>query len=100
MKQIFNLAEARAKLSQLVDLAHSGEMVQLARRGVPVAQIIPIRSKQRPLLGEFEPLKFEITPELLAPAISAEDWEAIQRRSDLELVKLLAEMADEKSDSK
>lgn len=67
---------------------------------MPVAQIIPIRSKQRPLLGEFEPLKFEITPELLAPAISAEDWEAIQRRSDLELVKLLAEMADEKSDSK
>ncbi len=91
--------EAKTKLSQLVDLAEAGETVQLARHGLPVAQIIPVEKKQRPLLGEFEPLSFDLTPELLAPAIGAEEWEEIQRKSDQELIKLLAEIASEKSAS-
>jgi prevent-host-death family protein len=97
MTYIFNMHEAKTKLSKLVDLAMAGETVELAKHGLPVAQIIPIERKQRPLLGEFEPLKFELTPELLAPAISAEEWEEIQRKSDEELIKLLKEIADEKS---
>lgn len=97
MTYIFNMHEAKTKLSKLVDLAMAGETVELAKHGLPVAQIIPIEQKKRPLLGEFEPLKFELTPELLAPAISAEEWEEIQRKSDEELIKLLEEIADEKS---
>jgi prevent-host-death family protein len=97
MTYIFNMHEAKTKLSKLVDLAMAGETVELAKHGLPVAQIIPIERKKRPLLGEFEPLKFELTPELLAPAISAEEWEEIQRKSDEELIKLLQEIADEKS---
>ena len=99
MAYIFNMHEAKTKLSQLVDLAEAGETVQLARHGLPVAQIIPVEKKQRPLLGEFEPLQFDLTPELLAPAIGAEEWEEIQRQSDQELIKLLAEIASEKSSS-
>jgi len=97
MTYIFNMHEAKTKLSKLVDLAMAGETVELAKHGLPVAQIIPIERQKRPLLGEFEPLKFELTPELLAPAISAEEWEEIQRKSDEELIKLLKEIADEKS---
>ncbi len=97
MTYIFNMHEAKTKLSKLVDLAMAGETVELAKHGLPVAQIIPLARQKRPLLGEFEPLKFELTPELLAPAISAEEWEEIQRKSDEELIKLLQEIADEKS---
>ncbi len=97
MTYIFNMHEAKTKLSKLLDLALAGETVQLAKHGLPVAQLVPIERKKRPLLGEFEPLKFEVTPELLAPAVSAEEWEEIQRQSDEELVKLLAEIANEKS---
>jgi prevent-host-death family protein len=35
-----NIAEAKAKLSQLVDLAERGEEVVLARHGRPVAKIV------------------------------------------------------------
>ncbi len=35
-----NIAEAKAKLSQLVDLAERGEEVILARHGRPVAKIV------------------------------------------------------------
>jgi prevent-host-death family protein len=35
-----NIAEAKAKLSQLVDLAERGEEVVIARHGRPVAKIV------------------------------------------------------------
>jgi prevent-host-death family protein len=35
-----NIAEAKAKLSQLVDLAERGEEVIIARHGRPVAKIV------------------------------------------------------------
>jgi len=37
------MLEAKTKLSQLVDAAEHGEEVFIARNGVPVAQIIPVR---------------------------------------------------------
>jgi prevent-host-death family protein len=37
-----NIAEAKAKLSQLVDMAEHGQEVVLARHGRPVAKIVPL----------------------------------------------------------
>ena len=42
-----NLAEAKAKLSELVADAEAGETVEIMRRGKVVAQITPAR-KQKP----------------------------------------------------
>ena len=99
MTYIFNMHDAKTKLSKLLELALMGETVQLARNGQPVAQIVPIEQPKRPLLGEFTPLEIDLTAELLAPAISAEDWEEIQQQSDQELIKLLEDLANEKSAS-
>lgn len=99
MTYIFNMHDAKTKLSKLLELALMGETVQLARNGQPVAQIVPIEPPKRPLLGEFTPLEIDLTAELLAPAISAEDWEEIQQQSDQELIKLLEDLAHEKSAS-
>ncbi len=99
MTYIFNMHEAKTKLSKLLELALDGETVQLARNGEPVAQIVPIERPRRPLLGEFTPLEIDLSAELLAPALSPEEWEEIQQESDRELIKLLEELAREKSSS-
>ena len=44
-----NMHEAKSQLSKLVDLAHQGEDVIIARNGKPTARIVPIESEQRPL---------------------------------------------------
>ena len=44
MTKQLNIAEAKAKLSELVDLAiHGGEVI-IARAGKPVARIVPIET--------------------------------------------------------
>jgi prevent-host-death family protein len=41
------LAEAKARLSELVARAEAGEAVRITRRGRPVAEITPIRSEKK-----------------------------------------------------
>jgi prevent-host-death family protein len=50
MKQL-NLAEAKAKLSQLVDQAAKGKGVIIAKSGIPMAKLVP--------LDDVEPRKFK-----------------------------------------
>ena len=42
------LADAKARLSELVDLANAGEAVTITRRGKPVARLVPERAPKRP----------------------------------------------------
>jgi prevent-host-death family protein len=51
MKQL-NLAEAKAKLSQLVDQAAKGKSVVIAKSGIPMAKLVPLES------GEQKKFKF------------------------------------------
>ncbi len=44
-----SLAEAKARLSELVTRAAEGETVQITRRGRPVAQITPIQRPKKPI---------------------------------------------------
>jgi len=47
-----NMHEAKSQLSKLVDLAHQGEDVIIARNGKPTARIVPIdveAKKLRPI---------------------------------------------------
>ncbi|MHB8528351.1 MAG: type II toxin-antitoxin system Phd/YefM family antitoxin [Caulobacteraceae bacterium] len=43
------LAEAKARLSALVERAMAGETVRITRRGKPVAQITAVEKAKRPL---------------------------------------------------
>lgn len=40
------MLEAKTKLSQLVEAAERGEEVVIARKGTPVAQIVPLRKRK------------------------------------------------------
>lgn len=47
-----NIHEAKARLSEYLAAAEAGETVQICRRNVPVAQLVPLpksRKKPRPL---------------------------------------------------
>lgn len=46
---VFNLAEAKAKLSELVERAAAGETVRIIRRGKPVAELSAIKSERKPV---------------------------------------------------
>lgn len=45
MTQIINIAEAKAKLSALVDRAAAGEEIVLSKAGRPVARLMPLEEQ-------------------------------------------------------
>ena len=46
-----NIAEAKARLPELVERASHGEEIILARHGKPRAKLVPIRQKKRFVFG-------------------------------------------------
>jgi prevent-host-death family protein len=55
MKQL-NLAEAKAKLSHLVDQAAKGKGVIIAKSGIPMAKLVPLDEPKRKKFN-FDALK-------------------------------------------
>lgn len=48
MKTEMNIAEAKAKLSSLVQKALDGEEVVIARDGKPAVQLVPVKALSKP----------------------------------------------------
>jgi prevent-host-death family protein len=46
-KTVFNIHDAKTRLSQLVARAEKGEKIVIARAGEPVAQLVAMRSSRR-----------------------------------------------------
>jgi prevent-host-death family protein len=68
MKQL-NLAEAKAKLSHLVDQADKGRGVIIAKSGIPMAKLVPL-DDEKPRELKFGTLK-GVTTDEVAAAIEA-----------------------------
>jgi prevent-host-death family protein len=64
MKQL-NLAEAKARLSHLVDQAARGEGVIIAKSGIPMAKLVPL-DDEKPHEFKFGTLKDVLTDEVVA----------------------------------
>jgi prevent-host-death family protein len=58
MKQ-FNIYEAKAQLSKLVDLANKGETFVIAKSGTPLAKLVPLNEGKRKRI-KFGTLKGKI----------------------------------------
>lgn len=67
MSYVFNMHEAKTKLSKLVELVEAGEKVQIARAGVPVVDLSLSKQSGRPKFGEFEPLSGWISDDFDEP---------------------------------
>lgn len=74
MTIMMNVAEAKAKLSELLDAALSGDDVVIARAGKPVVTLVPVVAPARRVLG-FQPLA--VPDEFFASMAEADlaDWE-------------------------
>ncbi|MCI2285050.1 type II toxin-antitoxin system prevent-host-death family antitoxin [Colwellia sp. MSW7] len=51
-----NMHEAKSKLSQLVELAVSGEEVIIAKSGKPIVKLVPYKPQKKRTFGEFNGL--------------------------------------------
>ena len=67
MTYVFNMHEAKTKLSKLVELAESGEDVQIARNGKPAVKLVVSEKRTKPKFGEFEPLEGWISDDFHEP---------------------------------
>jgi prevent-host-death family protein len=57
-----NIAQAKAKLSELVARAEAGEEVVLTRNGKPTVRLSPVvpKARKRPVLGAWEHLNISV----------------------------------------
>ena len=68
MRTMVNVHEAKTHLSRLLDQAHAGEEIILAKGGKPYARLVPLErlpGKRRPgrLAGVVDPTFFEPLPD-------------------------------------
>ena len=80
MPDVINLHAAKTQLSRLVDRAHAGEEIILAKAGVPYARLVPLVAstpRQLGFLAGQVQLKPEFERESLRPLSEDElrDWE-------------------------
>lgn len=47
MSEPFNIYEAKSRLSELVERAENGDEIIIARAGVPVARLVPLKVGER-----------------------------------------------------
>jgi prevent-host-death family protein len=66
MKQV-NIHEAKTKLSRLIAAVEQGEEIVIARYGVPVARLVPIRPTTPPRKPGTARGKFEIPESFFEP---------------------------------
>lgn len=73
-----NIGELRANLSELLERATAGEEIEIRKRNVPIARIVPIAkpTPNRTRLGCGRG-SVVIRADLTEPAWSAEDWEML-----------------------
>jgi prevent-host-death family protein len=71
-----NIAEAKAKLSELLDRALAGEEVVIARAGKPMARLAPVATPTRRKPGAWRGWK--ASPEVLLAQMDPEDLDAAE----------------------
>lgn len=74
-----NIAEVKNHFSHFVALAEEGETIQLCRRNVPVARLVPMvpgHRKNRTVLG-CGAGTVQIRGDLTEPAIAADEWDML-----------------------
>lgn len=54
MKESVNVHEAKTQLSRLLERAHAGEEIIIAKNGQPYARLMPLDDKPRRTLGFLE----------------------------------------------
>src|SRR3954454_2595279 len=78
MPSRINVAEAKAKLSELLDRALAGEEILIARAGKPIAQLVPIRPREARKPGAWRGWEADLSAENLLAPMDPEDLDAAE----------------------
>jgi prevent-host-death family protein len=78
MSTQFNIAEAKAKLSELLDRALGGEDIVIARAGEPMARLTPLKQKKRRGRGVWRGWGADISTEIFLAPMDDEDLDAAE----------------------
>ena len=71
-----NIAEAKAKLSSLLDRALAGEEIVIARAGKPLARLVPVTERARRTPGAWR--HWKVPPEVFLEPMDPEDLDAAE----------------------
>ncbi len=73
--KVVNVAELKSRLSKYLSIVERGEEVEVRKRNLPVARVVPLRRKQpnRTQLG-CGLGSVEILSDLTEPMIPSQDW--------------------------
>jgi prevent-host-death family protein len=73
-----NIAEAKAKLSALLDRALAGEEIVIARAGKPLARLVPVEERQPRQKGAWRGWAAEVPTEVFLAPMDPEDLDAAE----------------------
>ena len=51
---VFNIAEAKAQLSRIIEMVHHGEKVVIAKNNLPLVDLIPHQPEGKRTLGQLK----------------------------------------------
>jgi len=72
-----NIAEAKAKLSSLLDRALAGEEIVIARAGKPLARLVPMEQRTR-RKGAWRGWAADVPTEVFLAPMDPEDLDAVE----------------------
>jgi prevent-host-death family protein len=78
MSSQFNIAEAKARLSELLDRASAGEDIVIARSGKPLARLTPLKRKVREGRGVWRGWGWDVPTEVILAPMDREDLDAAE----------------------
>lgn len=84
-KSVFNVHEAKTHFSKLIERAHAGEEIMLAKGGVPYARLVPLAAEPLPPRqpGRYKHLLKGVPSDIwFEPTFTPEELEAIERKLD------------------
>ena len=73
-----NIAEAKAKLSALLDRALAGEEIVIARAGKPLARLVPMGTMTRRKPGAWRGWAADVPTEVFLAPMDPEDLDAAE----------------------
>ncbi|MEH3048237.1 type II toxin-antitoxin system Phd/YefM family antitoxin [Sphingomonas adhaesiva] len=81
-QKTFNVHDAKTNFSRLIDRAHAGEEIIVAKAGVPYAKLVPIDppAPKKRVPGRWKGLKLSYD-EVMAPCFTDQEWREIEERS-------------------
>lgn len=77
MSQI-NIAEAKAKLSELLDRALAGEEIVIARAGKPLARLVALKEEKKRKKGAWRGWAADVPDEVFLAPMDPEDLDAAE----------------------